>query len=443
MLPFHWRIVGVSLLLAVLTALVIWRGPAIRAVQVVTHAPTGADIAVGNPIHITFSRPVDRRSVEARFTLEPPVVGRFIWSGQTLTFEPQQPLRPATDYHVVLAPGIADQAAQTTTQEAITWHFRTRSPRLVLLRHAADGTATLWLTERDGRNGRAVVREPGGILEVAVAPDGQYVLLTLPRPAERTALVLVALEDGTQQPLIDDEQVRASTPAWAPDGSFIAFEQRFRQAEGWSSPAIWVMQPDGTPFGPLTTSEQVGFAPVWAPDSRQVAFLDAVTQHVTVAAFPSSSQTFADSAGEAVTWAPDASALIYTSSVPGDDSRTILRRATISTGETTVLTGTQATSTSHPAWSPDGAWVSLMRSTTSDAAGILWLVRPDGSEARQISTPAITTGNQQPVWSPDSQHIAFLHMSSDGSTHTAWVVDLASGAAQQVGDDVAQVVWVP
>jgi Tol biopolymer transport system component len=443
MLPFHLRIASVSLLLAVLTVLVIWRGPATRAVQVVTHAPTGAEIAVNSPIRVTFSRPVDRRSVEARFTLEPPVVGRFIWSGQTLTFVPQQPLRPATDYRVVFAPGIVDQAAQSMTQAEITWHFRTRSPRLLLLRHAEDGSATLWLTERDGRTGRAVLREPGGILEGAVAPDGQHALLTLPRPADRTALVLVALEDGTQQPLVDDEQVSASTPAWAPDGSFIAFEQRFRQTEGWSSPAIWVMQPDGTPFGPLTTSEQVGFAPVWAPDSRQVAFLDAVTQHVTVVALPSSSQTFADSVGGAVTWAPDASALIYTSSVPGDDSRTVLRRATISTGKTTVLTGTQAGSAHQPAWSPDGAWVSLVRSTTPEAAGTLWLMRPDGSEQRQISTPGPNTGDQQPVWSPDSQHIAFLRVIKDSSTRNAWVVEHASGAAQQVGDDVVQVVWVP
>ena len=47
-------------------------------------------------------------------------------------------------------------------------------------------------------------------------------------------------------------------------------------------------------------------------------------------------------------------------------------------------------------WSPDGAWLLFARSTDDESTSELWLVRPDGGAAHQLSTFASFLG--QPAW---------------------------------------------
>jgi Tol biopolymer transport system component len=434
-MTYAYRIAAFSLLLALLIALLLWWGPAARAVTVVTQTPTGEAVSVGAPIRMIFSEPVDRLSVEERFTLTPEASGRFIWEGQAVTFQPDQPLRPATAYQVTLQPGIADQAARSTTQEAMGWSFRTRSPRLLLRRHAPDGAGILLLAEADGSSERELLREPAGIEDMTIAPDGNEALITVPRSAERSALLMVNLDDGSTRPLVDSPDVSASAAAWSPNGNLIAFEQRAVQDDTIGDPVIWLAQPDGTSFGPVTEGAQVGIAPVWSPDGSRLAFTETTSQTVTIYAFTSAFQTFPDSSGEPVTWAPDSAVLIYTSSTG------TLWRADLASEQRTTLSPQQRGSAQTPAWSPDGRWVALVQQETPTAAAALWLMRPDGSDRQPLPHPG-DASDSQPTWSPDSQQLAFLRTGSDG-TSTAWVFDRASGEQREVAQDVAQVVWVP
>jgi hypothetical protein len=434
-MTYYHRIAAFSLLLALLIALLLWWGPAARAVTVVTQTPTGEAVSVGAPIRIIFSQPVDRLSVEERFMLTPEASGRFIWEGQTVTFQPDQPLRPATTYRVTLHPGIADQAARSTTQEAIGWTFRTRSPRLLLRQHAPDGAGILLLAAADGGSERELLREPAGIEDMTIAPDGNEALITVPRSAERSALLLVNLEDGSMRPLVNSPDVSARAAAWSPNGNLIAFERRTMQDDTIGDPVIWLAQPDGTSFGPVTEGEQVGSTPVWSPDGSRLAFTETTSQTVAIYAFTNAFQTFPQSSGEPVTWSPDSAALIYTSSAGK------LWRADLASGQHAPLSPQQRGSAQTPAWSPDGQWVALVRQENPTAASTLWLLRPDGSDQRQLTPPG-SASDSQPVWSPDSQHLAFLRTGSDGSS-AAWVFDRASGEQREVAQDVARVVWVP
>ncbi len=60
-------------------------------------------------------------------------------------------------------------------------------------------------------------------------------------------------------------------------------------------------------------------------------------------------------------------------------------------------------------WSPDGRWVSFLRSADDDVGGEgrqLWLIRTDGGEARQLTKHAAAVRSYE--WSPDGSRIVFL-----------------------------------
>jgi hypothetical protein len=114
-------VIGLALAAGALVAL-LSRG---EEIQVVAQSPVGSGVALDAPITISFSRPVDRRSAEASFTLVPPVAGRLSWQGETLVFTPSAPLAPATIYRAIIQPGLRDRLGRANRGET-GWSFRTR-----------------------------------------------------------------------------------------------------------------------------------------------------------------------------------------------------------------------------------------------------------------------------------------------------------------------------
>jgi hypothetical protein len=68
----------------------------------------GGSLSVVNPgISVTFSKPMDKASVEAAFTMGD-VAGRFAWSNETLTFTPISPLLQNANHTVTIGAGAMD-----------------------------------------------------------------------------------------------------------------------------------------------------------------------------------------------------------------------------------------------------------------------------------------------------------------------------------------------
>lgn len=58
-----------------------------------------------------------------------------------------------------------------------------------------------------------------------------------------------------------------------------------------------------------------------------------------------------------------------------------------------------------PAWSPDGNWIAFVK--YQDGTANLWVVRPDGSDARALTGFKDGTDIAHPAWSPDSHRLVF------------------------------------
>lgn len=443
-MSYYLRIALASLALAVALVGALWLGPQAAPITLVAQTPNGTAVAVGAPIRLTFARPVDRRSAESQFRIEPYVPGRFFWQETTLTYEPTQPLIPETSYRVSILAGLRDEQGRTSAAD-LSWEFQTRGPRLLALRANPDGGSALWLVRPDGAEATELFTTAEAVSDLIVAPNGTQAILVESRGMERSALVLVSLEDGSSRPLVDDPQASVAAPNWAPVGDFLAFERRALVEGVLGVPRIWLGQPDGTLLGPLYSGDgsDIAYAPAWSPDGNRVAFIDGLTQTLTVYDFFTDQNRPLDvTSAERAVWLPDGTALIVSSIDPDQPAQAPqLMLAPFPEGNARLLTESDGADLS-PAISPDGGRIAFVRRAVDSPVGTIWVAATDGSAVAPLSSGS--GQDTQPLWSPDGAQLAFIRSSLSGELQSDLVVvDVATGAETPVLSDVVQAVWAP
>jgi Tol biopolymer transport system component len=442
-MSYQRRILLACLALALLTGLLVWRGFQEGDVRLVARAPEGQAAPASATVRLSFSRPVDRLSVEERFRIAPQVDGRFFWDETTLVFRPARQLAPATDYTITLAAGLRDARGRANAEE-LAWGFRTRPTQLLALREGQGG-GELWLVQPDGSGARLLHSEPEPISAFALAPDGSRAVYVVARGPQRSALVLLNLADGTTQPLVDDPAISATAPSWTSTDDLILFERRALVGDALSAPRVWLTQPDATQLGPLIgDAATIGYAPAWSPDGYKVAMIDGASQAITVYDFFSDQlRTLPDSSSEPVSWLPDSGGFVYSSVELGAAGPALrLRRSSLDGAEIADLTEGGAAELG-PAVSPDGGQVAYSRRDLDSTGSTIWLVPSGGGATLQLSSPG-PYRDLLPAWSPDSRQIAFVRQSLENPRErSAWVAPASGGSPTLALADVIQVGWAP
>ena len=196
------------------------------------------------------------------------------------------------------------------------------------------------------------------------------------------------VQDG-EESAIAESSFQEDAPRWAPDGESVAYssdESGFFQ--------IYVKTPGEQPRQ-ITSGPRDYFIPSWSPDGRSMVAMGCA----------------------------DAVCRIYRMHRNGSG----------------VVAITRGPSDYFPEWSPDGKWILFTRHDPQEPyeAFHLYLVRPDGSFIKRISTGSLE--GFSPRWSPDGKQIAFsasgpadgsgfvsTHiyvMDRDGSNHRRLTVD--------------------
>jgi ABC-type branched-subunit amino acid transport system substrate-binding protein len=152
------------------------------------------------------------------------------------------------------------------------------------------------------------------------------------------------------------------------------------------------------------------------PDKKppQICIIDAETQQTT--------QVTSDLEFEStvwLAWSPDGQQIVFDAgSVPETgrfDHKLYLINADGS-GLKQLTSGD--TNDIFPAWSPDGNLIAFHRNCS------LWVVRPDGSQPRELLGGTDKFCASTIEWSPDSQRIAFLNKTDDGTVpYQVFVLD--------------------
>jgi Tol biopolymer transport system component len=177
--------------------------------------------------------------------------------------------------------------------------------------------------------------------------------------------------DGSQQRQITFNALDDEDPAWAPEGTRIAFHRDFDPVRGQVDDDLFTMRSDGSGERNLTNSPGVmDIQPNWSPDGRRIVFVS-------------------DRDGDLE---------VYTMSPKGASVR--------------QLTFNDAVEF-HPNWSPDGE--SITFATDRDGDFEVYTMRANGADQMNVTAnPARDEGVS--AWSPDGEKIAFVCCHAGGQT---------------------------
>lgn len=269
----------------------------------------------------------------------------------------------------------ADPAPVTSTQDS----YAALSPdgKTLLFQSNRTGRTALFKADPDGKNIR-VFLDSGDDPSVAVwSPDGRRIAFVA-NVDENNTEVFVMNADGTQRRRLTDHPLDDSHPHWSADGARIFFnsgratpDPKADWPQQWHN--IFSMRADGSEVRQHTQCRTICTYPVPAPDGTRIAF----RKMVDVAGF---------------NWALGA--------VPRNSEVVVTDLA----GANEVNLSKSAAYDGWPMWSPDGKWIAFSSNRTGRPnAGQLFLIRPDGSDLRQLTDSSASY--TQHSWTPDSRSL--------------------------------------
>ncbi len=271
-----------------------------------------------------------------------------------------------------------------------------------------DGQSIVYSSKRNGIGQICQVRLDGGqpvqltvndsnssVLDIS--PDGTKILYSTER--DELDLWSVNLDHPKESQLTSESGIEL-WPDIAPDGETVAFQATHATSNAILFNCLILAKSLKSDAAPTQLAPD-GFAPLWSPDGKQVAFLRSIN-------------------GTYDLWVVHAR---------GGDARPLTTGGVTFMGFT--LLPYNRLQTQDFQWSPDSG--SLLYCANSSGVANVWRIGIDGSGPTQLSDN--TDANLRifnPTWSPDGERVAWLAM-SPGQKQASWSIWLfAEGQKRQI-----------
>jgi len=446
---------------AVLAVIVLLRGDQVGVRIAQTQPENGAEeVGLRPVIGLTFSEQMQQNALEGRLTFSPPVTGTLRWSGNTARFTPASPLASDTAYTLTLRAG-APSARGRLTRDDVVVRFVTHHPRLIYLAPATGISDLVIADVGGAGQERRLSSEPFGVYDFAVSPDGRRIAFSANRDNGGSRdLYLVNIDGSERRRIVTCDQQHCNSPSWSADGSRIAFERRKLEKgaigviPGASRPYVYDAN-SGQASALFTDTQYVASAPRWSTAGETLSYYDTIQSILTVFDLSSGTTVEVPSVlGDAPAWAPDGKSFLLSDLVSGGGGRfqQLLRFDYATVTLTPVMPYTD-TNDYGAAWSPAGGGIVFGRQAAdsfSAASGVaffgpqVWIVGADGLNPRALTTDT-EYSHAGMNWSPDGRWISFVrtNLRTINPIPEVWMIQPDGSGARNVARDATLPAWVP
>lgn len=430
-------------------------------------------IAGTSPIAVRFDRPIDPDALPSdALTIEPAIAGTLRvaaapgepeaedGSGPLLVFTPSGPLPPNTTFTVEVGPDVVSLAGGTLA-DAVTWTFTTGVPideisNQVTFLSDRSGSVNVWAMNPDGSGQRQVSAELADVLDYAVSPIGDSLVV-----GDGRRLVHLAA-DGSDRRVLTDAGAIEFDSAFDSEGRRIAFARIDAATGAWLG--LWEWEIGGGDPEPILLPATIGQSPLpsagteapslplraprYSPDGLALAFVD-VSGSIGLLELPAERLTLVPfDAASGLSWLPDSSAVLVAGRerdepqepatleppvgpiVPGDSDRAYrLHRSATSVNPSPFGTGAHVV-----AVAADGT----IAYVTAD--GSLWLTDLANSASREAALTGVRV--HAAAFGPGGNALVIEVVGADGS-HVVERFVPATGERTRLVADAAVPRWHP
>jgi hypothetical protein len=239
------------------------------------------------------------------------------------------------------------------------------------------------------------------------SPDGRWLMFVRKESddssyLERFGLYVMKANGSSLRRLTEIQSPYTPYVSWSADGRKLGYDSR-----GW----IYVIGIDGRGKARLTR----GGGPVWSPNGRWIAFLGPNTSRNERGLFVirpdgTGRRQLVFGVPASASWSPDGKRLAFGTCCGTEGVGVVDLRGHVRMFGKGGITA---------AWSPDGRWIAMV-------AGVIQLIRPDGTGLHTVGLPGYVPSIFGPTWSPDSRALTVDAgpEAAPYSTSDIWVVTI-------------------
>jgi hypothetical protein len=231
---------------------------------------------------LSFSRPMDRKSVEDGLKIDPPLPGRMSWAGRRMAYTLNQPMEYGREFTLNLQ-GAKERFNQNSTLQPFSSKFRSRDRAFAFIGAKDDQVERLVLvnmTQGNMTQDKQRILTPSNlkVMDFYAYPDREKILFSAvdrnspnPSPTEQKLYTVTTglgkAEGGKVELLLDNQDYQNLKFTLSDNGEIIVVQRVNRKNTNEFAP--WVMRPGKTPEELKT--QQPGGDFLITPDSSAIA----------------------------------------------------------------------------------------------------------------------------------------------------------------------------
>ena len=232
---------------------------------------------------------------------------------------------------------------------------------------------------------------------------------------------------------------RATSPAFSPDGSRIAFAWNGDPAPGTKGFDLYVKAIGSETLLRLTQHPSDWISPAWSPDGTQVAFHRLAGADTGIYVVPAlggperklRSTRTAGETGSIISWSPDGKWIALADALPEEEHARVYLLSTDTLEVKPIPISPQCDSERGPAFSHNGEYLAYWCSRRADNDDILYSLPISGGQPKMISPPSADPNGL--TWSADDQRLIYsLYPFGNETSAEIGEINIASGSTKRL-----------